>query len=78
MTYKNSIPVAKVGDQFELAKYMGNFSAGRREGFGAMYWDDGSNFKGLWKNDQRAKGRMIMPNGCIYEGTFKNDTFDCL
>jgi hypothetical protein len=52
---------------------MGNFSCGKREGFGAMYWADGSNFIGLWKGDLRLKGRMIMPNGCVYEGEFKND-----
>ena len=75
ITYKNSVPIAKVGDQFELAKYIGNFSCGKREGFGSMYWADGSNFKGLWKNDLRHKGRMIMPNGCVYEGEFKDDLF---
>jgi hypothetical protein len=53
MAYKNSIPLEKVGDQFEIAKYIGNFSAGRREGLGSMYWVDGSNFRGLWKNDGR-------------------------
>lgn len=40
-----------------------------------MYWADGSNFRGLWKGDLRFKGRMIMPNGCAYEGEFKNDLF---
>ena len=48
-------------------------SCGRREGFGCMYWADGSNFEGIWKNDQRSKGRMIMAGGFIYDGTFKND-----
>ena len=78
MTYKNSMPVARIGDQYELAKYIGNFSVGRREGLGSMYWADGSNFTGLWKNDSRINGKMIMSNGCVYEGEFKNDLFNSL
>ena len=42
-----------------------------------MYWADGSSFEGIWKDDMRYEGKMIMSNGCIYEGTFKNDKFHC-
>ena len=41
-----------------------------------MAWADGSSFEGIWKNDNRLKGRMLMSNGYIYEGDFKNDQFD--
>jgi hypothetical protein len=78
MSFKNSIPLEKVGDTFEIAKYIGSFSVGRRGGFGCMYWVDGSSFRGLWKNDSRFKGRMIMTNGIVYEGEFKNDLFNSL
>ena len=40
-----------------------------------MIWADGSCFSGLWHNDIRLKGRMVMSNGMIYEGSFKNDKF---
>lgn len=40
-----------------------------------MVWFDGSNFEGYWKNDERCHGRMIMANGCVYQGQFVNDKF---
>lgn len=40
-----------------------------------MIWADGSVFDGLWCNDERVRGRMIMANGFVYEGSFKNDKF---
>ena len=76
--YKNSLKSNSNygGYSSEQAEYHGNFVAGKREGFGCMYWQDGSNFAGIWKNDQRLEGKMIMPSNVIYEGTFKNDMFD--
>lgn len=41
-----------------------------------MIWSDGSIFEGIWKNDVRHHGRMIMANGFIYIGGFKNDKFN--
>ena len=38
-----------------------------------MVWADGSVFEGVWLNDERFKGRMIMNNGFIYKGSFLND-----
>ena len=71
MLYKQSVVLDK--NTVETAQYIGNFSAGKREGKGSMYWQDGSNFKGHWLNDQRLHGKMIMANGIVYEGGFKND-----
>jgi len=60
MTYKNSIPGSTPGVEYEIAQYKGNFRNGKREGQGKMIWDGGSVFEGIWKNDQRHKGRMIL------------------
>jgi hypothetical protein len=35
-----------------------------------MIWSDGSVFDGIWLNDERHKGRMVMSNGFVYIGTF--------
>ena len=40
-----------------------------------MVWADGSVFDGIWLNDERFKGRMVMSNGFIYKGSFLNDQF---
>jgi hypothetical protein len=40
-----------------------------------MIWADGSVFEGIWHNDERFKGRMVMSNGFIYKGSFHNDQF---
>lgn len=58
---------------FYSARFIGTFKAGRRDGRGTMYWNDGSNFTGLWRNDMRQHGRMIMSNGCVYDGDFADD-----
>ena len=37
----------------EKAKYIGNFSAGKRDGYGCMYLADSSNYEDIWKNYMR-------------------------
>jgi len=51
------------GTEYEEAEYKGNFKAGKRDGYGTMTWGDGSIFKGIWKNDERHEGEMILSNG---------------
>jgi hypothetical protein len=63
------------GVEYEQAQYKGMFRNGKREGRGRMVWSDGSSFEGLWKNDERSEGRMVMSNGCIYIGKFLEDKF---
>eukprot|EP00356_Strombidium_inclinatum_P014865 CAMPEP_0170506624 /NCGR_PEP_ID=MMETSP0208-20121228/55624_1 /TAXON_ID=197538 /ORGANISM="Strombidium inclinatum, Strain S3" /LENGTH=107 /DNA_ID=CAMNT_0010788275 /DNA_START=1415 /DNA_END=1738 /DNA_ORIENTATION=+ len=65
-----------VGNQYEVAKYEGDFKHGKREGQGSMVWADGSSFEGTWKNDMRQVGKMVMGNGCVYEGKFRDDKFE--
>ena len=41
-----------------------------------MIWSIGrEEYKGLWKNDQRFKGRMALSDGNIYDGEWVNDAF---
>ena len=72
MFYKNSLGSTD-SFNYELAKYDGNFSNGRREGKGSMTWGDGTVITGTWRNDMRHKGTLIMNNGLVYIGSFKND-----
>ena len=60
-------------NEVEEAEYKGQFKAGRRDGQGKIVWTDGSTFTGLWKNDKRHHGKMLLSNGQIYRGGFQND-----
>ena len=53
MYYKTSLKSTVSGVEYEQAQYKGMFRNGKREGFGKMVWQDGSNFEGIWKNDLR-------------------------
>ena len=35
------------------SKYLGNFVNDVRDGYGEMYWSDGTVYKGQWKNGQQ-------------------------
>jgi len=41
-----------------------------------MTWADGSTFRGMWKNDKRLEGEMLMFSGNIYHGAFDEDQFN--
>lgn len=76
MIYKFSIPSAHGIEAPDESTYSGEWKAGKREGRGVMKWqNDGSMYRGLWKNDMRENGEMRMANGNIYIGGFKNDKF---
>lgn len=60
MFYKQSLKSSNSGVEYEVGQYKGHFRNGKREGFGKMIWGDGSCFEGLWKNDLRGQGTMIM------------------
>lgn len=47
-----------------------------RDGYGEMYWTDGSIYKGEWrKGIQEGKGVMTFPDGRIKDGNFENNIF---
>ena len=59
------------------------FQGGEREGFGTLYWSDGTvKYAGEWSNDQRnGSGRQIRLTRGIkftHEGTFENDLLEGL
>ena len=75
MFYKNSIPSTAPGMEYEMAIYKGNFRQGKREGKGKMVWSDGSVFDGMFKDDERYFGTMVMDHNIVYKGHFENDKF---
>jgi len=47
-----------------------------RNGYGEMYWTDGSVYKGEWiKGIQHGKGIMTFPDGRIKDGMFEDNIF---
>jgi hypothetical protein len=40
-----------------------------------MKWSDTCQFYGVWKNNQRYSGTMILADGSVYDGQWKNDLF---
>ena len=68
--YNYSLPASNGTTEFEEAEYKGNFKAGKRDGYGIMTWTDGSSFKGIWKNDKRHHGEMVLSNGYCFKGGF--------
>lgn len=40
-----------------------------------MEWEDGTKFKGIWKNDFRLEGKLKFKNGEYYEGFFEKDLY---
>ncbi len=55
-------------------KYIGSYSAGKKNGKGKYYWQDGSRYEGEWKEDKKnGKGIYFYAKGGHYEGTFLED-----
>ena len=47
---------------------------GLREGYGKLYFPDGTIYKGFFRNNKmEGRGRLLSINGYIYEGDFKNN-----
>jgi hypothetical protein len=45
----------------------------RREGYGEMFWTDGSFYKGEWKGGvQNGKGQIYLVGGEVVSGLFEN------
>jgi hypothetical protein len=57
----------------EEAKYVGCFSAGKREGLGSLIWKDNTVFKGRFSSNRRQEGEMLFTNGMRYCGSFLQD-----
>lgn len=55
--------------------YVGTWNLrGKREGFGEMYWPEGSKFEGLFKDDMmNGQGRLMNCEGDYYVGNFEDD-----
>ncbi len=59
------------------AKYIGEFKEGRVEGKGILYFSNGNEYIGNWKNNYRqGKGRFLFIEGHQYLGQFKKNKFE--
>ena len=52
---------------------MGTWHQNCREGEGVFIWNDGSIYKGSWKNDKREGFGIKVDAEGRYEGEWKND-----
>ena len=56
--------------------YKGEYKEDERDGYGEMYWTDGSCYQGEWiRGIQHGYGKMIFPDGTKKEGYFENNVF---
>ena len=56
------------------ARYVGDYSGGKKEGFGTFYYPDGSKYEGAWHEDQRSgQGKYTYANGDQYDGEWANN-----
>lgn len=54
-------------------RYDGTMSAGKLQGHGTLYFDNGDKFEGEFSDGTRVHGLYIHANGDRYEGPYKND-----
>jgi hypothetical protein len=54
-------------------KYVGNFNQGVREGKGEYFYSEGTVFKGMWHNDEKVDGELVLFNGDLFKGQFQNN-----
>ncbi len=63
--------------KFEYGKYIWNLKNDKMDRKGAMYFDNGDRYEGLFKDDKRnGFGTYYYKNGNRYEGDFKNGQFE--
>lgn len=61
-------------ENYDNGYYEGEFSKGKRNGFGTYRWNSGSRFEGNWVNDVRTGfGKFFWTDGARYEGEWAND-----
>lgn len=59
------------------AKYVGEVTEGRPNGYGKLYFDNDDFLEGIFVNGRcEGKGRFIKADGSYYEGDFKNNVAD--
>lgn len=54
-------------------RYVGTMTAGKLQGHGTLYFDNGDQFEGEFSNGSRVRGLYTRSNGDRYEGPYKND-----
>lgn len=57
----------------EKEYYDGRIKNGKREGNGVYCYQNGDEFRGEWKNDQKMMGSYRFSGGASFEGRFKKN-----
>ncbi|TAH17754.1 MAG: hypothetical protein EAZ08_13065 [Cytophagales bacterium] len=69
--------VAFAQDTSKGGKYKGSYKAGKKEGRGSFFWDDGSKYTGEWHDDMmEGYGVLSLLDGTKYEGYWRNGKRD--
>ena len=71
---KFNSPLSEV-DFSNLGEYQGSWKNDVREGTGEMTYIDGSQFTGIWRNDERFLGELKFLDGSLYTGYFQNNKY---
>jgi len=59
----------KEQDHLNRKEYTGHMKKGLRDGYGVLYWKDGSYYSGKWSEDMKeGEGTLFYANGDIYTG----------
>ncbi|TRX69528.1 hypothetical protein EO216_15865 [Flammeovirga kamogawensis] len=67
---------AQISEHPEKDSYVGQYNGdGKRHGSGTYTWEDGTVYRGKWRNDlMDGKGLLLFANGNKYEGNFSKGT----
>ena len=61
-------------DQFKRLKYEGNMASGVMEGYGTLWWQDGSYYTGQFHNNMKDQfGAIFYANGDIFSGSWSEE-----
>lgn len=73
-TYTWGLEPAHISQYPVYNKYVGDFVAGKRQGFGIFQYASGASYKGQWQNNMKhGEGQYISENGRNYVGRFEKD-----
>ena len=61
-------------DQFQRLKFEGNMVSGVMEGYGTLWWQDGSHYTGQFHNNMKDQfGAIFYANGDIFSGSWSEE-----
>jgi hypothetical protein len=59
-----------------VARYEGEFHAGKKNGTGTLTWPNGNRYSGTWRDGRaHGTGKFTQANGAYYEGAWEDGCF---